>query len=145
MDRRDSLGFTIRSLSNLMRRKMIDLAHPPQTDCLSEIRGQILCFLCDHKDQELYQRDVEELFCIRRSTASHFLKALEQEGMILRQSVPRDARLKRLTPTERALGLHEEFRQKSRQLEEILSGGLTEEEVAQFLAVARKIRRNLSQ
>lgn len=143
IDRQHSIGFTIRSLSNLMRRKMFEFA-PPPPDRSSEIGGQIMGFLCDHPERDFFQRDLEEIFCIRRSTASRFLKDLERDGMLLRQSVPQDARLKRLVPTKKALGLHEEFNRKARQIETLLARDLTEQEIAQFLSVAHKIMGNLT-
>lgn len=143
IDRQHSVGFTIRSLSNLMRRKMCELS-PPPPDHPSEIGGQIMGFLCDHPEREIYQRDLEEIFCIRRSTASRFLKDLERGGMLLRQSVPQDARLKRLIPTQKALSLHEQFNRKARQMEDLLVRDLTEEEIAQFLSVAHKIMGSLT-
>lgn len=142
IDRRNSIGLAIRSLSNLMRRKLFELSPPPPVR-LGEMGGQIVGYLCDHPDQALYQRDVEALFCIRRSTASRFLKDLEQEGMLLRKSVPQDARLKQLIPTEKAKSLHADANRKFNQLESLLTQGLSEEEIAQFLAISCKIQRNL--
>lgn len=100
-------------------------------------------FLCDHPDRELYQRDVEEVFCIRRSTASRFLQNLEKDGMLTRQSVPQDARLKKLVPTEKAIAIHEDIAEKFQIAEALMTAGLTEEELEQFIATARKIQRNL--
>ena len=142
IDRRNSIGIAIRSLSNLMRRKLFELSPPPPVH-LGEMGGQIVGYLCDHPDKALYQRDVEALFCIRRSTASHFLKDLEREGLLERRSVPQDARLKQLIPTEKAKSLHEGANRKIQQLEEQLAQGLSQEEIAQFLAIAAKIQRNL--
>ncbi|MCI8478400.1 MAG: MarR family transcriptional regulator [Oscillospiraceae bacterium] len=141
IDRQCSLGFTIRCLSNLMRRKLCESA--PLSEGRSEVGGQIMGFLCDHADREFYQRDVEEIFYIRRSTASRFLKDLERDGLLLRQGVSQDGRLKRLIPTEKALAIHEELNRKALQVESILSNGLTPEEITQFVAIAQKIQQNL--
>ena len=100
-------------------------------------------FLCDHLDRELYQRDVEEVFCIRRSTASRFLQNLERDGMLTRQSVPQDARLKKLVPTEKAMAIHAEIAEKFQIAEALMTAGLKAEELEQFIATARKIQRNL--
>ena len=108
-----------------------------ETECL------IMGFLCDHPDRALYQRDVEEAFCIRRSTASRFLQNLERDGMLVRQSVPQDARLKKLIPTEKALAVHADIAEKFQIAEKLMTAGLAEEELEQFIATARKIQRNL--
>ena len=118
---------------------------PPPSDRhgITETEGLIMGFLCDHPERELYQRDVEEVFCIRRSTASRFLQNLERDGMLVRQSVPRDARLKKLIPTEKALAVHACIAEKFQIAEKLMTAGLTEGEVEQFIATARKIQRNL--
>ena len=110
---------------------------------ITEPEGLIMGFLCDHLDRELYQRDVEEVFCIRRSTASRFLQNLERDGMLTRQSVPQDARLKKLVPTEKAMAIHAEIAEKFQIAEALMTAGLTAEELEQFIATARKIQRNL--
>ena len=145
MDRQNSIGFVIRRMSNLLRRKLMEVAPPPQDrQGVTETEGQIMGFLCDHPELELYQRDVEEVFCVRRSTASRFLQNLEADGMLRRESVPRDARLKRLVPTQKALAIHAEFEGVDRHLERLMTQGLTEEEVSCFLHVACKIQQNLT-
>ena len=118
---------------------------PPSEDRhgITETECLIMGFLCDHPDRALYQRDVEEVFCIRRSTASRFLQNLEQDGMLIRQTVPQDARLKKLIPTEKAMSVHADIAEKFRIGEAHMTAGLTEEELEQFIATARKIQRNL--
>ena len=143
IDRENSLGFTIRSLSNLLRRRSCTLIPPPPDRPCSGIGGQIMGCICEHRDAPLYQRDLEHIFCIRRSTASHFLKQLEADGLVERRSVPQDARLKQLVPTRKALAIHQSMDAAARELEGILARGLSEEEIAQFLSTARKIQQNL--
>ena len=144
IERQNTVGFTIRALSNLLRRKMFELVPPPPERAgVTEMEGQIMGYLCDHPDREFYQKDVEEMFCIRRSTASRFLKGLERGGLLVRQSVPRDARLKKLVPTEKAISIHEEINRTNRELEDILTADLTREELESFLSTAHKIQRNL--
>ena len=54
---------------------------------------------------DVYQKDIEEEFRIRKSTVTGILKLLEKNGFIRRESVPQDARLKRIVPTARAESL----------------------------------------
>lgn len=124
---------------------MFEITPPPRGDGVTDMGGQIMGFLCEHPDQELFQKDVEKMFCIRRSTASQFLKDLERDGMILRRPVPQDARLKKLVVTEKARAIHMEVEEKAHMLEQMLTAGLSQEEIERFLEIARKIQRNLSQ
>ena len=63
--------------------------------------------------------------------------------MLQRKSVPQDARLKLLIPTEKARSLHDDANRKFQRLEDELTRGLSQEEIAQFLSIACKIRHNL--
>ena len=123
---------------------MMELAPPPEDrHGITETEGLIMNFLCEHPDRDLYQRDVEEVFCIRRSTASRFLQNLERDGMLTRQAVPQDARLKKLVPTEKAMAIHADIAEKFQIAEALMTAGLTVEELEQFISTARKIQRNL--
>lgn len=51
------------------------------------------------KKQDVFQKDLEAVLDVRRSTISNVLGILEQKGYILRESVPADARLKKLSLT----------------------------------------------
>ena len=92
------VGFEIKALSNLLRRRLMSTAEHPQ-GMLTEIEGVLIGYLCHNKKQEIYQKDLEQIFCIRSSTASRLLKRLEDEGLILRSMGEKDARMKRITAT----------------------------------------------
>ena len=52
---------------------------------------------------DLRQKDFEQQFNIRRSTASNILALIEKNGLIQRESVPYDARLKKIVLTDKAI------------------------------------------
>lgn len=83
-------GYEVKALSNLIRRKVWELSGQPECDAFTEMQGMLLGFLCHNRDQEIFQKDLEEAFYIRRSTASRLLKRLEEEGFVMRCSVSRD-------------------------------------------------------
>ena len=73
-------GYEVKALSNLIRRKVWELSGQPECDAFTEMQGMLLGFLCHNRDQEIFQKDLEEAFYIRRSTASRLLKRLEEES-----------------------------------------------------------------
>ena len=75
------MGYEIKALANLLRRKVLETAGEPEGDDFTEMQAKILGFLCHNQDQEVYQKDIEEAFYIRRSTASRLLKRLEADGL----------------------------------------------------------------
>ena len=132
MRRERHIGYEIKALSNLMRRKLweMQVAPPPDCDEFTEMQGILLGFLCRNRDQEIFQKTLEEAFSIQRSTASRLLKRMEADGLIVRLPVSRDARLKRVVATPRAEALNEQ-------------AAASQAELDQFMATLEKIRKNL--
>jgi DNA-binding MarR family transcriptional regulator len=55
------------------------------------------------KHRDIFQRDIESEFDIRRSSVTSGLQGLERNGFIRRDNVEGDARLKKLTLTDKAV------------------------------------------
>ena len=137
------IGFQIRIVSNLLKRKLYEV-YPTMQDPLTELQGHILGYLYHRQDQEIFQRDIEEQFYIRRSTVSRLLSKMEEQGLLTRQAVVQDARLKKLTLTPKAMALHEKIQKQIDWMEQLLSRGLSQQEQEQFFAIMQKIEKNLS-
>ena len=116
----------------------------PEGDEFTEMYGILISFLCRNRDQEIFQKTLEEVFSIRRSTASRLLKQMEAEGLILRLPVSRDARLKRVTATPKAEALNQQAAARIQGMEAMLTQGVSQEELDQFLATLEKLKANLS-
>lgn len=93
----------------------------------------------------VFQRDVEKAFGMSRSTATGILQLMEKNGLIVRESVASDARLKSLIPTERAAHLDAQINESLRQGEQRLTKGLSSEQLAQFLETAAHMAANLDE
>ena len=143
MQQERHVGYEVKALSNLMRRKMWEHVNPPKQEKLTEVESMFLSFLCHNKDQEIFQKDLENVFCIRGSTTSRLLKQLEEEDFIVRCPSARDARLKRVVPTPKAEALHRQIERRIAALEDTLTYGLSQEEIAQFLTTVEKLKQNL--
>ena len=91
------------------------------------------------------QRDVEKAFDMSRSTTTGILQLMEKNGLILRESVASDARLKSLIPTEKAVDLDAQIGRSLCQSEQRLTAGLTAEQLAQFLETVERMSANLEE
>lgn len=91
----------------------------------------------------VFQRDVEKAFGLSRSTATGTLQLMEKNGLILRESVSSDARLKSLVPTEKAARLDAQVDEYIHQTEKCLIHGLSSAQLAQFLEIAAQMSENL--
>ena len=68
---------------------------------------------------------------------------MEEKDLIRREAVYRDARLKKITLTEKALEINKIVQGDLEEANRIATKDLSEEEIAQFFAVMEKIRNNL--
>ena len=139
----DDIGYEIRSMSNLIKRKVYEI-NREDAQILTDMQGWILGFLWEHQDQDIFQRDLEEAFCVRRSTISRFLAAMEKQGLIQRISVPQDARLKKLVLTPKAISLHERVMQRIDFIESLVVKDISKEDVEHFHKIIKKMKENLS-
>ena len=89
----------IRRVDNLIFRKINQFARENGVEQATPMHGWIIEYLYRHRDAAVFQRDIEREFSITRSTVTNILQLMERKGYIERQSVPRDARLKRLVLT----------------------------------------------
>lgn len=144
MERKLTVAYEIRTLSNLIRRRVLQMLPPPPEKMLTDMQRHVIDFLYSHQDSDVYQKDIEEWFFIRRSTASRLLKTLEEKEIITRTSVSHDARLKKLCLTPAALEKENEIREKITQAEKTIESGLTEEEIEQFIEIAEKMKKYLA-
>lgn len=142
-----SIGFTVKALSNQIQRAMEELkAQQPQEENVTGMQGGFLSYIGDHSPtQDVFQRDVEAEFNVRRSTASGILSRLEEGGYIVRQNVTEDARLKRLRLTERGQRFYAQAISNIENLERQIALGLSDEELAQFFRIAGVFFDNLRQ
>lgn len=101
-----TLGRQIGHVSHLYRRNIDSLIVTESRDCEEpSFTGRnfgILRYLKDHSDRDVFQRDLEEAFKVRRSSVSSMVDRMEQKGMLVRRSVDGDARLKRLELTPKS-------------------------------------------
>ncbi len=137
-----TIGFEIRALNNLIKR-YVHSTKPSELDSSTGVHGWALRFFYENRDRDIFQRDFEEQFSIRRSTATNMLKLMEANGLIVRQSVEWDARLKRIVLTEKAIEIHKQIGKHIEETEKRLSKGISEDELSVFYNIIDKIKANL--
>lgn len=145
MDRERLIGFQIRTLSNLIRRCMDNSATKKYADQLTGVHGWVVGYLYHHSDQDIYQRDIERQFSIRRSTVTQILQLMEKNGLVQRLPVHHDARLKRLVLTPKGEELHLMVEKDMDAMERRLEAGISKQEMDAFFNTMQKIQANLNE
>ncbi len=143
MNESDHLGFYIRTISNLIQREVDKQEAEKGEDALTGINRFIIRHLARHRQEDVFQKDLEEIFSARRSTMSVVLLRMEAKGLLIRTPVDYDGRLKKITLTEKGERLHEEMEHSIVDLEEKLMQGFSPDEKTALLMMLRRVRHNM--
>lgn len=135
----DHIGREVKRLDNEIHSMMLTSNEAE----LTMMHDWVIGYLYRNRDEEIFQKDVEAEFSIARSTATGILQLMEKKGYLYRESVERDARLKRIVLTSVGIELHEQHMERVRQTEQMMREGLSEEDIRTFFRVIRKMRENL--
>lgn len=143
--RKIHMGRMIHILSHQIKRKDA-LEMTEYDEELTAMQMHVLRYiLMSTLHRDVYQKDIEEEFQIRKSTATGILKLMEKHGFIRRESAQQDARLKRIVPTKKAESLRPAIIAQIRKTEERLLEGITEEEAEVCKRVMCRMFRNLTE
>lgn len=132
----------IRSLHNVINR-YLSVTHPEEVEGLSGGNIDIITFLARHSEREIFPQDVERRFGVTRSTSSRVLALMERKGLIERESVPSDGRLKKIVLTDKSREIAEALRENAVAMEGILLQRLSDDEIRQFMHTLDVMQSNL--
>ena len=110
---------------------------------LSGAQGRILHFILAQTD-DIFQKDIEEEYSLRPSSAPEILKKMEQNGLIHREPTSYDGRLKKIIPSEKAIHYQNQVITDLTKLEHDLPKGIDPEQLEIFFQVMEKMLKNLS-
>ena len=143
MEEQYRIGWHIKVISNLIKREVGNYGCEKNSDELTGNNMFIIGYLAKHGEEDIFQKDLEEVFSVRRSTMSAIILRMENKGFLTRESVRHDARLKKLVLTEKGKRIHELIESRITETEEKLSAGLSEDEKRQLFILLGKLRQNL--
>ncbi len=136
------IGHEIRVIQRMLHHK-IEAFRAENGDTLTFVQTRTLSFLLMNSDKDIFQKDLEKELNIRRSTATEILNVLERDGYIERQCSCEDKRLKKLVPTQKAVDMGKRVMNHIQIMEEILSDGISPEDLQTFYSVCDQIKKNL--
>ena len=100
------IGFQLRMLQNEVVRFIDQRARAEGLDEVTQSNGWILKTLYENQNRDIFQKDIETECGMARSTVTGVVKLMERKGLIRRESVSSDARLKKLVLTEKGISAH---------------------------------------
>lgn len=134
-------GKMINRISNRLRRR----SHAIQESLgITGAQGNILDYIIvESGSHSVYQKEIEEEFGLRPSTATEALKTLEKKGLIRREAEKQDARYKKIVFTEKAETIREALRTEIEESEQLLLKGISASEQKEFLRITEQMLKNL--
>ena len=92
---------------------------------------------------KVYAKDLENEFDKRRATITGIIQLLEQNELIERKSEGKDARMKEIVLTDKALNIVKSINLTINNVEKNLKKDITKEEISNFLETLKKMNNNL--
>lgn len=137
------ISHEVKVLAHLLRRAFDRSETREYAEQMTGSNIRVIGYLA-HAGGDVFQRDLEAHFSVRRSTASRMVQSLVDKGLIRRESVDSDGRLKRLVLTEQGRELDRQVLSALEDIDRRMTDGISREELASFLEVLEKMKANLS-
>lgn len=133
----------LRSLSHLIYRFIENLPNKKQIESMTGTNGCIIGYLAENSDHDVFQKDIEKAFGITRSTASKVINLMEQKGLVVRQSVSYDARLKKIVMTDKSKSISHLMAEDMTLVESVLTEGFSLDEKKALYSYLKRMKQNL--
>ncbi len=138
-----SLGLYISKLSRLISRKTDSAVMSAIDDNLTVSQAYVIDFITNTDKEDVFQKDLENEFYLKRSSVSLMLNNMEKNDLIKRVPVAGDARLKKIILTEKSIEISKKISEAIGSIENELIKNMEEDEIKSFLTLLDKIGNNI--
>lgn len=138
-----SVGMELRCLSRQIKRFMQSNTNKSTVEEMTGTNSWIIGYVGEHRDRDVFQRDLEKDFGITRSTASKTVDSMVKKGFIERRGVDYDARLKKLVLTKKSEGVLDLMHEDRLRLEQQLTAGFSPDELRSLESYIQRLLTNL--
>ena len=138
---RDFLGFKVKTIAKLISQNMTNgIASLDLTGSQAFLLG----YLCRHREERLYARDIEQQFKFSHPTISGLLQRLEAKGFLVICPSDADRRCKEIKVTDRAMEVNQQILSQLKASESQLVAGMTPEEVSLLTGLLNRMISNIT-
>lgn len=144
--RENRLLFKVKTLEKMIFRNFIDrgdLELDAKEYVPTPTQMQIMDYIIANPNQDVYQKDLEDILNLRRATVSGVLQTMERNHLIERVTSNDDARVKKIILNPKAQNLFMERKKEICRIEELITKGIPEEELRIFSNVLDKMQSNI--
>ena len=143
MEEKKDVGKYLQMLSRQIKRRM------DKSVSEYEITGKqvsILLYIYEEsKKRDVYAKEIEVAFDMRRASVTGILQLMEKNGIIKREENNQDARLKKLILTTKAKEVRNKLKKEIIQVEKILTKDISKKDLETFITIMQKMSFNLCQ
>ena len=137
--------FKIKELDKKIVRTMLkensDINIPP----LTSTQIQILKYMIEHQNEDIYQKDLENILNLRRATVSGVLQTMEKNNLIKREIYENDVRVKKIILNEKTKSIFLKNKQKIDEIEKNITKNISKKDLTDFIKVIDKLITNLNE
>lgn len=143
--------YQIKNLDKMIFRCIFNGSNIENDSCIKKMKMptqtqmQIIAYIIKHQNEEVYQKDLEEVLNLRRATVSGVLHTMEKNNLIKRITDVKDTRAKKIILDSKAEYIFEQNQKKIERLEEIIIKDISKKDVETFMEVIQKMKDNINQ
>lgn len=139
------IGYSIKQMNHDFKGRLFREGLAEGIDEITLMHAWILGYLQHNEDRDIYQKTMESDLGMCRSAVTAVVQLFEKRGYIVRESVPSDARLKRIRLTELGRKISMQVEDTLEHIERTIRGDISEDDLDVFFRVSDKIRNNLKE
>ena len=140
---RKNLGYEIKTLARMMKQCIDSTEFMRTNEQMTGMQGWVLGYFTHHEGHDIFQRDLESEFRVRRSTMTQLLNTMESGGLIERVECDKDRRPKKIIPTPLARDYMRRSEDAINIAEAQLTRGFSKDEINTFYSFIERCKYNL--
>lgn len=142
---KDRTIYEIITLDHRIKRIVINEGKVSTKNPPSQVQMRIIHYIMQNKDTDIYQRNLEKVLNLRRSTISGILKTMEKHNIIIRTDSKIDARSKKIELSSFSLKFYDESKKLFERVNNILINNIDDNDLEIFFKVVEKMKQNLNE
>lgn len=148
MSKSDKILYQIRDLEKIVFRMLIKENHISEEDFskfspLTPTQMQIIEYILENANSEIYQKDLEKVLNRRRATVSGVLQTMEKNNLIRRVISSNDTRTKKIIINENTKDMFFKHKNRFDVLEKKITEGISSYELEVFSKVIGMMKSNI--
>lgn len=146
----DNVLYQIKSLYEIIIRNIIRNNNNIHSDLITKnhlptpTQLQIVRYIINNKNNDIYQKDLEKILNLRRATVSGVLKTMEKNNLIKRVSSDIDSRTKKIILTDNTKKIFKNSKEQLNLLDKKLTNNIKKKDLETFLKVINTMITNLN-